>query len=122
MLLRDGAHSDCLREAVSTLSRRLTNTIVPWNDIQTLMSNHLITLDKCPGVRPVGIGETVSHMIGKMVCTATRLDLAVQCETDQLCGGSSVEFKVRFMRCVVCLVSISLTADVGPPCLCYKCF
>jgi len=81
------AHSDHLREAVSALARRLTNTIVPWNDIRALVSNHLIALDKCPGVRPVGIGETLRRIIGKLVCTATRLDLEVQCGTDQLCTG-----------------------------------
>jgi len=87
VLLRYGAHSDRLREAVSALARRLTNTIVPWNDIRALVSNRLIALDKCPGVRPVAIGETLRRIIGKMVCTATRLDLEVQCGTDQLCAG-----------------------------------
>ena len=65
----------------------MTNTIVPWNDIRALVSNRLIALDKCPGVRLVGIGETLRCIIGKMVCTATRLDLEVQCGTDQLCTG-----------------------------------
>ena len=51
------------------------------------MSNRLFALDKFPGVRPVGIGETLRRIIGKIVCTVTRLDLAMQCGTDQLCAG-----------------------------------
>ena len=35
------------------LSHWLANTIVPWDQVRILVSNHLIALDKCPGVRPV---------------------------------------------------------------------
>ena len=57
------------------------------DDIHALVSNCLIALDKCPGVRPIGIGESLRHIVGKTVCSATRLVLAVYCGTDQLCGG-----------------------------------
>ena len=39
------------------------------------MSNHLIALDKYPGVHPVGVGETLRWVVGKAVCMATRLIL-----------------------------------------------
>ena len=87
VLLRYGAHSECLRDAVAALARRLANSIVPWDDIRALISNRLIALDKYPGVRPIGIGESLCCIIGKAICSATRLDLAVICGTDQLCGG-----------------------------------
>ena len=85
--MRYGAHSECLRNAVAALAHQLANSIVPWDDIRALISNRLIALDKFPGVRPIGIGESLCHIIGKAICSATRLDLAVICGTDQLCGG-----------------------------------
>ena len=85
--MRYGAHSERLRDAVAALARWLANSIVPWDDIRALISNRLIALDKYPGVRPIEIGESLRRIIGKAICSATRLDLAVICGTDQLCGG-----------------------------------
>jgi len=37
-----GAHSSRLHDAVAALTCRLLNSIVPWDDIRTLVANHLI--------------------------------------------------------------------------------
>ena len=65
----------------------MANTIVPWTDILALVSNRLIALDKCLGVQPISIGESLRRIMGKAVCSAIRSDLAVLCGTDQLCCG-----------------------------------
>jgi len=56
-LLRYGAHSEQLRDAVAKLAGHLAlYTIVHWDDIRALMSSRLLALDKCPGACPRGRG------------------------------------------------------------------
>ena len=99
VLLRFGAYSSRLRDAVAALAHRLLNSIVPWEDISALVANCLIALDKCPGVRPIGIGETLRRVICKAVCYATRVDVELACGSDQLCGGvrSGIEGAIHAM-------------------------
>ena len=75
-MLRYGTSSAHLRDSVAGLCHHLCNSIVPWDSVRALVAiaSHLIALDKCPGVRPIGIGETLLRIIGKAVCLATRLD------------------------------------------------
>ena len=87
VLVRFGAHSGRLREAVTSLCRKLANSVVPWSTVQALMSSRLIALDKCPGVRPVGVGEMLRRVVGKVVCMVTKSDAEVVCGVDQLCAG-----------------------------------
>jgi len=84
ILLRYGTSSACLCDSVAGLCHHLCNSIVPWDDIRALVANCLIVLNKCPGVRPIGIGETLHRIIGKAVCLATCLDAALVCGSDQL--------------------------------------
>ena len=36
------------------------------------MVNRLVALDKCQGVRPIGICQALLHVLGKVVALATR--------------------------------------------------
>ena len=84
VLLRYGTFSAHLRDSVASLCR-LCNSIVPWDSIRALVASHLIALDKCPGVRPIGIGETLHRIIGRAVCLATRLDATLVCSSQTNC-------------------------------------
>ena len=47
----------------------------------------VIALDKCPGVRPIGIGDTARCIIAKGVLEITRLDIQDAAGSVQLCAG-----------------------------------
>jgi len=99
VLLHFGAHSSRLRDAVAALTCRLLHSIVLWDKIRALVVNRLIALDKCLGVHPIGIGETLLHVIDKAVCYATRVDVELSCCSDQLCNSvkSDIEGAIHAM-------------------------
>ena len=51
------------------------------------MANRLIALDKSPSVRPIGIGESLRRLIGKVIYFLTRDDAEAMCGVSQLCAG-----------------------------------
>eukprot|EP00957_Ditylum_brightwellii_P031066 2353502-Ditylum_brightwellii.AAC.1 len=53
--------------ALATVARWLANTRPAWAAYRALVAGRLIALDKCPGIRPVGISEILFRMIGKCV-------------------------------------------------------
>ena len=85
-LLRYGAHEK-LGVSVAALAHKMTNSIAPLDDIRALLANRLIALEEYPGIRPIGVGESVRRVIGKAVCMATRMDIEESSGVRQLCAG-----------------------------------
>jgi hypothetical protein len=66
------------------------------------LANRLIPLDKCPGVRPIGIGETSRRIISKTIVSFLKDDIRMAAGALQLCCGheSGCEAIVHSMHAV----------------------
>ena len=65
----------------------LVNGQPPWDAYRALMSDRMIALDKQPGVRPVGVGETWRHLMAKWVLRVKVQESKSAHEMKQLAGG-----------------------------------
>ena len=54
---------------------------------QALLNNRLIPLDKNPGVRPIGISESLRPIIGKAIMTVLKKDIMLAAGVTQVCAG-----------------------------------
>ena len=86
-LMRFGKESGELRDAVASFTRWLANDSPPWAAYRAFMSSRLIALDKCPGVRPVGIGDIWRRLFSKCVLALAGEQAKDACGSAQLCAG-----------------------------------
>ena len=63
-----------LREQIAKLARKLATVILDPTTLEALVCCRLVPLDKCPGIRPIGIGE-VLRIIGKSIGWTLKADL-----------------------------------------------
>ena len=59
----------------------------PWDKYGALMACCLVTLDKRPRVRPMGIRETLRKALAKLVMRAVGYQAKTACGNLQLCAG-----------------------------------
>ena len=99
-LLRFGASSKRLRVAIAALACWMANDLPPWAAIRALMAGRLLAIDKSPGIRPIGIGETWRRAIAKCVLHVTGSAAKEACGIDQLCAGleSGIEAAIHAMN------------------------
>ena len=65
----------------------MANSSPSWSAYRALMACRLVALDKRPGVRPVGIGETLRQALAKLVMRAAGEQAKTACGNLQLCAG-----------------------------------
>ena len=94
-----GASTD-LCNSLALVAKRICTSFVDPKCIAPLLACRLIALDKNPGVRPIGIGDTARRIIAKAVLIITRPDVQDASGCLQLCGGqiSGIEAAVHAVR------------------------
>ena len=86
-LLRFSAASAELRLIVGEFIEWTSNGRPPWAAYRALMSVRLIAMDKQPGIRPVGVGETWRRLMAKCLLKVAVPEAKATCGTTQLAGG-----------------------------------
>ena len=99
-ILQFGATSAELRLIVREFVEWLGNWRPPWDAYRALMSGRLIALDKQPGIRPVGVGETWRRFMVKCLLKVAGPEAKAACVTTQLAGGlvAGIEGAIHTMR------------------------
>ena len=89
-----------LHRSLALLSGWLCTTYIDPRSLSALFACRLIVLDKCPGVRPIGVCDTARSIISKAILTVTKGDLQEATVSLQLCAGqvAGTEAAIHAMR------------------------
>lgn len=91
-----------LCDDLATVSRQISTTYVDPSGPTAFIACRLIPLDKHPGVRPIGISETMRCIISKPILRVTKADIQSAAGSLQLCTGHNAgcEGTVHAMKCI----------------------
>ena len=72
------------------------------SSLETFLACRLIPLDKCPGLRPIRIGEVLRRIAGKVVMSMIKEDVQETVGSLQVCAGQSggCEAAIHAMRTI----------------------
>ena len=95
-----------LCDAIADLAKKLCRDDIHPDNLHELVANRLIPLDKGedkagnPGVRPIGIGEILRRIIGKVVVGNIKENIVSAAGPLQTCAGlkSGIEASIHAMR------------------------
>ena len=93
------ATSTGLCNSVAALARRLASEYVDPKGLEALLANRGIAIDKCPGLRPVGVGEILRRLVGKAIMQVTGEKCNDQWEPCSCVQVSQPEWRLRFILC-----------------------
>ena len=92
-----GSASNDISSALAAVGRRLCSSFVNPDSISALVAYRLIPLNKCPGVRPIGVGEVPRRIIAKAILHTFGKDIeeSLQVRTGQACGCEAAVHAMR---------------------------
>ena len=83
ILTNYGQYAIDLCKTIAQLAQRIAREKLTENHLEAYNACRLIPLDKCPGIRPIGIGEVLRRIIGRCISE----DLQTIGDAAQLCLG-----------------------------------
>ena len=91
--------SNALCSALASVGKRLCTTHINPDHLSAFVACRLIPLDKCPGVRPIGIWEVHRRIIAKAILVMLKQDILEASGPLQVCAGqeSSCEAAIHAM-------------------------
>ena len=69
------------------MPKKLATTTTDPPSLESYIACRLIPLDKCPGLRPIGIGEILRRIIGKAIGWLLKCDIQEAAGPMQVCSG-----------------------------------
>ena len=98
-----GEDAEDLRKNLASLAKELcTNEVDDPKSLEALLACRLIPLDKNPGLRPIGIGETLRRILGKAVMSVLKRDVLVIYNSVE---GMLVDVKLAFTLSWTCFMT-----------------
>ena len=90
--------SDSLCKALARCAKRLCSTHINHQVVSPLLACRLIALDKCLGVRPIGIGNTSRRIMLKAILKVVKGESKKPLVQSNCAPGRSLESRLRFTR------------------------
>ena len=89
-----------LCDSLASTTRRICSCFVDPRGLSAFVACRLIALDKRPGVRPIGVGETSRRIVGRAIVASISDDIQDAAGPLQVCAGhlSECEAAVHAMR------------------------
>ena len=82
-----GNSSKNLREEIAQFTRNIAKQTYHPNLLDAYVSSRLIALDKNPGIRPIGVGEVLRRIVGKVISHHCRQEIKEAAGPLQTCAG-----------------------------------
>ena len=86
-LLRHGAQSEHLRDVMAMWVDWLSNGSPPYAVYHVVNTVCTVALNKCPGLRPLGVDEVWMRLWSNCSHTKTKMEAMNACGNTQLCAG-----------------------------------
>ena len=99
-LLHFGAASVEPRLIVGDFTEWMSNGRPPWAAYRAMIRGRMIAMDKKPGIRPVGLGDSWRQMMAKCLLQVMGQEAKAACGKAQLAGGveSGIEGGIHSMH------------------------